>query len=177
MLSLQDREWGEFALSKVFAIKSTSSSIDKIKLDTRAGLHPYVTRSDTNNGINAFVCKQPNYRDDEGNCITIGLDTQTAFYQPTAFYTGQNIQVLRNDCLNAHNAKFIIPLLRNVMTVFSWGSNGATLTRLKRSKILLPVTLDGIPDWQFMEEYVKEREAKLLGEYIAYTGNNCQRGG
>ena len=29
---------------------------------------------------------------DNGNVITIGLDTQTVFYQPTSFYTGQNIQ-------------------------------------------------------------------------------------
>ena len=31
---------------------------------------------------------------DTGNCITVGLDTQTAFYQENSLYTGQNIQVL-----------------------------------------------------------------------------------
>lgn len=40
-----------------------------------------------------FVTEQPlHYKVDEGNVITIGLDTQTVFYQPASFYTGQNIQ-------------------------------------------------------------------------------------
>ena len=44
-----------------------------------------------------FVNKQKAiYQADEGNVITIGLDTQTVFYQENPFYTGQNIQILRN---------------------------------------------------------------------------------
>lgn len=98
---------------------------------------------------------------DTGNCITVGLDTQTAFYQENSFYTGQNIQVLRNDKLNAVNAKFLVPLIKNTLSIFSWGGNGATLTRLRRSKIMLPVDESGNPDYAFMEQYIKERSSKL----------------
>ena len=109
MLDLHDREWLAIPLSSVFSIKSTSSGIDKNKLIYQSGKYPYVTRTDTNNGINDFICEQPFYGMDTGNCITVGLDTQTAFYQENSFYTGQNIQVLRNDKLNAVNAKFLVP--------------------------------------------------------------------
>jgi len=169
MLNLKDREWGEFSLSSVFSIQSTSSSIDKINLVIGNGDYPYITRTDRNNGVDSLVCEQKAYITDAGNCLTIGLDTQTAFYQPAKFYTGQNIQILRNDKLNDINAKFVLPLLKNLLTIFNWGSSGATLTRLRRSKILLPIDCDNNPDWQFMEDYVCEREQIQLIEYFAHA--------
>ena len=95
------------------------------------------------------------------SCITVGLDTQTAFYQENSFYTGQNIQVLRNDKLNAVNAKFLVPLIKNTLSIFSWGGNGATLTRLRRSKIMLPVDENHQPDFSYMESYMKNQEIKV----------------
>ena len=169
MLELKDREWGEFLLSSVFSIQSTSSSIDKIKLVSGGGNYPYITRTDRNNGVDSFICEQPSYKTDVGNCITIGLDTQTAFYQPVEFYTGQNIQILRNDKLNKTNAKFVLPLLKNLLTIFNWGSSGATLTRLRRSKILLPIRDVNTPDWEFMSDYAHEREQLQLDEYFAHA--------
>ncbi len=177
MLDLHDREWLAIPLSSVFSIKSTSSGIDKNKLIYQPGKYPYVTRTDTNNGINDFICEQPFYGMDTGNCITVGLDTQTAFYQENSFYTGQNIQVLRNDKLNAVNAKFLVPLIKNTLSIFSWGGNGATLTRLRRSKIMLPVDESGNPDYAFMEQYIKEREQQIVQNYIDYIGKNIQTGG
>ncbi|MGN0665745.1 MAG: restriction endonuclease subunit S [Huintestinicola sp.] len=174
MLNLNDREWKTFPLKCVFSISSTASSIDKTKLIRTAGSYPYITRTETNNGINDFVCVQPNFSTDSGNCITVGLDTQTVFYQQGEFYTGQNIQILRNDYLNAVNAKFFIPLLKNVLSIFSWGGNGATLTRLRRSKILLPVDCTGEIDYIFMEQYIKEREQKILQNYITHIKKNIQ---
>jgi len=166
---LRDKEWGEFVLGKEFSIQSTSSSIDKIKLTEGEGNAPYITRTDRNNGIDSFVREQKGYDVDCGNCITIGLDTQTAFYQPTAFYTGQNIQVLRSEWLNSHIAKFLLPFLKNALSIFSWGSTGATLTRLKRTKILLPMGESGNPDWAYMEQYAKVMMGQQVREYLAYV--------
>ena len=150
----------------MFTIRATSSGIDKIRLTLRDGEFPYVTRSDRNNGIQTFVCEQPKYATDAGNCITVGLDTQTAFYQPKEFYTGQNIQILTNDRLNVHIANFLLPLIKNTLSIFSWGGNGATLSRLQRSKILLPVTGDGKPDFDFMETFAKNKFAEILSRVL-----------
>ena len=152
----------------VFEIRPTVNGIDKVKLTTGEGTYPYVTRSDVSNGVNTFVCEQPKYPLNADNCISVGLDTQTAFYQPAEFYTGQNIQILRSSKLNAHNAKFILPLLKKTLSIFSWGGNGATLTRLKRSKIFLPIDESGQPDYAFMERYIHAHEQRLIREYIAY---------
>jgi len=164
----KQKEWREFSLSCVFDIASTSSSIDKINLIKDKGDYPYITRTERNNGVDSFVCEQANYARDKGNCITVGLDTQTAFYQPNEFYTGQNIQVLRNEHLNTYTANFILPLLRNLLTIFNWGSSGATLTRLRRSKIMLPVDDNKQPDWDYMEKYAKMVAKHRIHDYLGY---------
>ena len=123
------------------------------------GKVPYITRTNLNNGIENFIGEEQlkHFKKNEGNVITIGLDTQTVFYQEVPFYTGQNIQVLSNSNLNEHNAKFVIPILEKQMTKFNWGGNGATLTRLKRTKITLPIDDNQNPDWHYMELYIKNK--------------------
>ena len=163
-LKLTDREWKEFVFGDVFDIQATSSGIDKKKLFGGVGNVPYLTRTDNNNGIDGFVELQEASSLDEGNVITIGLDTQTVFYQESSFYTGQNIQVVKHKKLNKYNALFIIRAIRILVQKFSWGSYGATLTRLRRGKLFLPILSDGAPDWEFMSNYMKQVEDELLSE-------------
>lgn len=169
---LNEKIWRTFNLAEVFSIRATSSGIDKNKIISGEKIFPYISRTDRNNGVQDFICEQPNYKRDEGNCITVGLDTQTAFYQPTTFYTGQNIQILRNDNLNFYVAQFVLPLLKKTLSIFSWGGNGATLTRLRRSKIQLPVNDEGAPDFEYMEAYAKNLEAEKYRKYLAYIGDD-----
>lgn len=185
-LKLTDRKWRDFPIGGddgVFEIKATKSGIDKNKLNPKVGNIPYITRSEIDNGINLFVTEKQSdkYKTDEKNVITIGLDTQTVFYQNTAFYTGQNIQVLRNNNLNHKVAMFIIPLLKIQMKKFSWGSTGATLGRLNKTKIMLPVKKDNSPDWQFMENYIKQIELRQRKEinnyYKSLINNEIKQGG
>lgn len=159
---LKQHKWQAFILDEVFDIRATQSSIDKKNLVNLAGTIPYITRSDKNNGIDMFIGEQPNYKKDEGNVLTIGLDTQTIFYQPIPFYTGQNIQVIRHSRMNRYNASFLIVAIKILLQKFNWGGNGATLTRLKRSKVFLPITDQHEIDWEFMEDYMRKKEILLL---------------
>lgn len=164
--SLNKKEWEDFCLDDLFNITSTSSGIDKCRLINLEGNIPYITRTDKNNGYELYVGVQDSkYKVDCHNVITIGLDTQTVFYQQHPFYTGQNIQILQSLHLNKYIALFIIPMIKILMQKFNWGGNGATLTRLKRSRILLPVIRHGEPDYKFMEDYIKERKTKLKNQY------------
>jgi hypothetical protein len=165
---LQNKKWREFVLGNEFDIIATQSGIDKINLNRKRGNNPYITRTENNNGIDCFICKQENSMTDKSNVITIGLDTQTAFYQPTAFYTGQNIQVLSNIFLNKYIALFLKPLIIKQMDKFNWGGNGATLTRLRRTKILLPVNSEGQLDYAYMEKYMQAKEREMLASYLEY---------
>ncbi len=174
-ISLKNREWKKYFFTEIFKIYSSSSGIDKNKLILKSGVIPYITRSERNNGVDLFICKQDDkYNIDNSNVITIGLDTQTVFYQSNIFYTGQNIQILENKNLNKLIATFLIPLIERQMEKFNWGGNGATLTRLKRSKILLPTTSKGDLDYGFMEDFMLEKEQKKVKTYTDYISKRIK---
>lgn len=117
--------------------------------------------------MDIFVTEQSSkYQVDEGNVITIGLDTQTVFYQPTSFYTGQNIQIIRHSQLDRHNALFLIVAIKKLVEKFSWGSYGATLTRLRKSRIYLPATATGEIDFAFMSAFMKDVECNILNSTL-----------
>lgn len=167
--------WKEFVFGDEFSIESTQSGIDKNKLIKEQGNIPYVTRTDVTNGIDMFICEQSSkYKVDEGNVITIGLDTQTVFYQPSSFYTGQNIQVIRHKELDRYNAQFLIVAIKKLVNKFSWGSYGATLTRLRKSKIYLPVDSNGNIDFAFMSSFMKQIETDILGTTLATFNNSLK---
>jgi hypothetical protein len=174
-LDLKNKEWKEFVFEQIFDIDSTSSGIDRNKLINKKGVIPYLTRSEKNNGYDSFICEQSDkYKTDDANVITIGLDTQTVFYQPNKFYTGQNIQVLKCEKLNKEIAQFLIPLIKRQMEKFNWGGNGATLTRLRRSKLLLPINEKDEPDFEFMEVFMKQKEQEKFQEYSQYISQHIK---
>lgn len=181
--SSSNSNWKEFVFGDAFSIVSTKSGIDKIKLDKEEGAIPYVTRTDVNNGIDSFVgCQEEKYKIDSGNVITIGLDTQTVFYQPKPFYTGQNIQVVSHPMLDRYNASFIIVSIKKLVERFSWGSYGATLSRLRRSRIFLPADEKGQIDFAFMSTYMKKVEKDILDFTLQHfkdklNVNKCEMGG
>ncbi len=161
--------WKEFRLSDVFEIIATQSGIDKNKLIGTEGDIPYITRTDSDNGYELFVGEQSDkYVKSKGNVITIGLDTQTVFYQEVPFYTGQNIQILSNENMNKYSGLFVTSLLKGVLTKFNWGGNGATLSRLKRSYCLFPINQEGNVFWEYMDSYMRELEKKQVHKQREY---------
>lgn len=174
-LDLKNKEWKEFVFEQILDISSTSSGIDRNKLINKKGLIPYLTRSEKDNGYDSFICEQADkYKIDDANVITVGLDTQTVFYQSNKFYTGQNIQVLKNEQLNKNIAQFLIPLIKKQMEKFNWGGNGATLTRLRRSKLFLPINTKGEPDFEFMEAFMKQKEQEKFQKYNDYISQRIK---
>ena len=162
MEKLSEKEWRPFrvfAQDSDFDIHTTSSSIDGVRLlDGPVKDVPYVTRTDTGNGIARFVSDRNfAFGSDEGGCITAGLDTQTAFYQPHKFVTGQNVQVITGKHIDEETAQFLVPLFKSQMRAkFNWGGNGATLGRMKKLEMMLPVDDDGKPDYAYLASYVNE---------------------
>lgn len=179
--ALNEKEWNKFRAfgdSGLFKIATTNSSIDGIRvIDGDIKDVPYVTRTDSNNGIARFVSdKNLSYGSDGAGCITVGLDTQTAFWQPHLFVTGQNIQVITGCQLNRWLAQFLIPLFKSQMKAkFNWGGNGATLGRMKRIELMLPVDEKGTPDYDYMEQYAKNMMLRKYEQYLAFI--DCQSAG
>lgn len=167
IMMIKNRKWKEFFLGdeEIFTLHATLNGINKNKLvDDGEAKFPYVTRTKINNGLDMFISKQPSPIN-KGNVIIIGLDTQTVFYQETDFYTGQNVQILYNCYLTKNIALFLIPIIKKQLEVLNWGGNGATLGRLKKKRVKLPIKNDGTPDWIFMEEYVQTKTKQIKSSY------------
>lgn len=172
--SLSEKTWHKFKAfgpDGLFQIKTTNSSIDAVRLvkgrDQRC---PYITRTDSNNGIARFVSSRNKEMGfDLAGTITIGLDTQTAYYQPANYVTGQNIQIVSGENLSEPVALFLLSILRSQMKAkFNWGGNGATLGRLLELQIMLPATDDGLPDYSYMSSYSHNIALHTLKRQLAF---------
>lgn len=181
MKKLNEKEWRTFpAFSDdgLFHIATTSSSIDAVRLkDGDDKTVPYVTRSDMSNGVARFVSAENyDFGSDDGGCITVGLDTQTAFYQPHKFVTGQNVHVVTGEQLSEEVAFFLVTILREQMQAkFNWGGNGATLGRMKRLLVMLPVNDNGKPDYGYMAQYASEMRGGMLMRYRNYVAGQLSQ--
>lgn len=155
-VSVDVNAWGEFRIEDIFEIHSTLSGIDKNKLNQVPGDIPYITRSGGNNAVAMYVTddQDPKYQKESGNVITVGLDTQTVCYQPVPFYTGQNVHTIAHEKFNVYNALFVVACIKAVLRKYNW-ANGATLGRLKKDLVVLPVDTSGNPDWDYMESTMK----------------------
>lgn len=155
--------WQEFSLNDkaVFSLISTTNGIDKNKIIiSEEGKHPYITRTEFRNGLDMFIGKQEKPLNN-GNVISIGLDTQTVFYQQAPFYTGQNIQILSIMNMTPNVALFILPLIKKQLETLNWGGNGATLGRLKKKRVLLPIQENGQINFDFMKQYIQMKRTQI----------------
>ena len=133
---------------------------------------PYVTRSAENNGKSGY-CGNAD-RIVKGNCITIGAEGFTAFYQENDFVAGNKVYALRHRNLNNVNALYICTVLNKLSCLYSF-NNARILDKIKQEVISLPIDNNGEPDWQYMENYMKEitklavkKVEKLKGEKTKY---------
>ena len=49
--------------------------------------------------------------------------------------------------------------------------------RIQREKILLPVNSDGLPDWRFMEDFMKQIERDKIAAVLSYYNNSLNNNG
>lgn len=159
----------------VDSLRSASTSIDGIRLNKSGQPYfPYISRKAGKNGVSKFVPKQT-VEPDAGNAIVIGLDTQTVSYQASSFYCSQNIQVIRSANMSQYSAMSLISLIKPQMVKFMWGGTGATLGRLRKMEIYIPVTSDGNTDWDYLEQLGKWRRVVLLNRIITNIEQELDR--
>lgn len=136
------------------------TKMDKAKMKEVRPTVNFVGRANANNGITTYVDKVDNIEPYPSGYMTLSLGGEylgSCFVQPKPFYTSQNVIVLIPNANMTNNVKrfiatmifresrskykaFVDELNRHIKTDFS---------------ILLPVTSDGKPDWNYMEDYMR----------------------
>ena len=49
---------------------------------------------------------------------------------------------------------------------FSWGTQSFKVSVIEDAELLLPVTYDGLPDWSFMEKYIRAVEKVVIKDVV-----------
>ena len=168
MLSLKDREWRKFQIGSLFDIK-IGKAIDGNKVDLSKGKNAYITRKENNNGLDGFLDYDQNYLNTQFPVITIGNETAEPFVQIFPFFTGTKVNILSSkEDISIFALMFVTQSIKMNKAKYSYTFT-MNSTRLRKQNILLPADAYGNPDWQFMEDYIRERERLMLEEYIAHA--------
>lgn len=159
---LNQKEWKEFFVEDVVTILPGRDIYDAERIP---GKTPYVSSSSVNNGICHFV----NNANDtlEANCISVNRNGSVgfAFYHPYEVLFSNDCRKLRPKYKSNYISLFIATQITAQRNKYSYGYKMGT-ARLKRQKIMLPTTDNGTPDYDYMEQYVRQQIATLKLQYL-----------
>lgn len=163
-------EWKEFKIGELFSVSSNPQLNKESFHFSTNGQYPYFTRTVFNNGILGYV----DYLDDEhkisGNSIAVGMLGMQFFYMPSDFYAGQFTKTVfpKFKEFNEKLAIYFIAFFNKLQKILQ----GVLVRDFEKifceSKMLLPATRDGTPDFSYMERYIVELEQARVSELAAY---------
>lgn len=176
-MELTTKDWKEFRIGDLFEVLSSKKIYHAVNLDIKEiqedGYYPYVVRSEQNRGIRGYI-KKPNDDLNSQNTLSFAQDTFFAFYRDEPYFTGNNVKVLKPLFRPSKNRLlFLESVINKSVSTFSWG-RGSSKESLKNIKLLLPSKNDE-PDWDFMEEFIKEIEEKYILNVDKYNQENIDK--
>lgn len=150
-IALDTFNWRFFNLGSLFDIKgSTRTPLSELE-EIGAGDFPYVTTQATNNGIEGLY----DHYTEKGGVLTVDSAViGYCSYQQRNFSASDHVEKLIPKFeMNEYIAMFLVTILNKEQYRYNYGRK-CSIDRMKRISIKLP-TNNGMPDWQFMEDYMK----------------------
>lgn len=179
------KEGREFYIADVFEIKN-SKNILKSQVDFSKPEHPYLTAKEGNNSVAGYVSYDEDFLD-EGNCVFIGGKTSTVTYQKDDFFSNDshNLLLYPKEELSEETFLYLVSAVKNIMKQkYAW-SNSVSYKKIQKDIFCLPIQTDDsgkpvidagktyspkgyIPDWEYMEKYIKATEKEIIKEVVLY---------
>ena len=175
MSKIDVSQWKEFKVRDLFIKISTKKlkyrTRDLPKIPDAVYNLPASTASVINQGLSVYVPK--NGATILSKCLLVlaNGDAGTVFYEPKPFTILQDSYALKlKQDINKYDISNVYLFLASVLTEsfhykFGW-DNKAVWSRASDLTIKLPVTKDGQPNWQYMDEYIAKRAA-LAHKYVS----------
>lgn len=153
----------DFPLGQVFP--TITRGIQISKRNRKPGTLPYISASLLNHGEADFVSVDEKYI--YKDCLTVPFigGENCTFYHDGKFVPSANVIILKNENLDKFMYIFLIGIINIIMTRFNYGYV-ASLERLQKQTIPLPITTDGKPDWEFMSDYIKTQSQIVFEEEL-----------
>lgn len=168
MKKIKDLKWEEFTLLELFnPRKGNQKNMNALE----EGETPIVSAKKVDNGFKGFYHVGDNEVFD-GNCITLNNDGDggagLAYYQPSSFALDTHVTALYPKVeMTRESMLFISSCISCQSESFGHG-HSINSERLKQMTVMLPATGEHTPDYDFMEEYMKNIEKKMLIRYKKY---------
>jgi hypothetical protein len=162
-MDLITEKWQEFKIKDIFDVELAKGDI---KLgEVNSGDIPLVSSGESNNGIVGYIDSLGDGKSEmfPSNRITIDM-FGNAFYQNEPFYAVSHgrVNILKPKFgLTRNIGLFISAIIKQEQYRFSYG-RAVYSSVAEEMDIKLPVDLEGNPDWQFMEDYIKSLHHKPI---------------
>lgn len=151
-MKLNTQDWKWFKYTDLFSISgSKTTPIEELE-NYGKGEFPYVTTQAVNNGVEGYY----DFWTEKGGVLTVDSAVLGfCSYQEKNFSASDHVEVLTPLFeMNRYIALFLTTLINKEQYRYSYGRKCSQI-KLRNARIKLPVTTEGTPDWQFMEDYIK----------------------
>lgn len=168
-MELTTKDWKEFRIGDLFNYERGEEAAPN---QNQHGECPLISETQDNNGFVRFV--EPTKVID-GHCLTISVNfASTVFYQEENFCASVNIIILRPKSeITKKQLLFIGSILSKKHKIYSY-TDKVSKALLMKETLLLPSKNDE-PDWDFMEEFIKEIEEKYIKNVDKYNQENIDK--
>ena len=166
---LVEKEWREFFVSEIFTKIQRGKRLTKG--NQQNGETPYVSSTAANNGVDNFIGNSKGVRTFE-NCLTLANSGSvgSTFFHHYTFVASDHVTALILEKPNKYIYLFLSGIIRRLEEKYSFNRE-INDKRIQREKILLPVNSDGLPDWRFMEDFMKQIERDKIDSVLSYYNN------
>lgn len=166
---LNEKIWRPFFVGDLFKLETgKSKGLNHLKEDEH-GIS-YLGATNRNNGVLALVNPVENLIQ-RGNCIAFIRNGEGSIgysvYKREDFIATSDITCGYADFLNEYIGLFITTVADKVRGKYNFNYKRSD-TRLRREKLMLPVTDDGNPDFDYMEAYIRNETAQIYRRYLSY---------
>ena len=170
--------WKEFNYVDIFEIRK--GFYNKKPEHTSIGRIPFLGATEKNNGVTEYYSLEDiengSKTGDNNNapldekifppnalCVTNNGSVGFAFFQKEQFTCSHDVNplYLKNGEFNEYTALFVATVIKHDRYRWAYGRKWRP-ERMVKSKILLPATEDGTPDWFYMESYIKSLRCKHI---------------
>ena len=153
-------EWKDFQISDLFTADNTGNVLAR-DIEDGSGNIPFVTASGVNNGVSAYIDPK-DYKVMPANCILVGGKTFTLTYQENEFVSNDShnfVLIAKDEKVKMNQYLFIISVIRATFEQrYTW-NDAVTKQKMLKEVIKLPVDINDIPDWDYMEKYIIELQS------------------
>lgn len=177
-MRLDTSEWKTFRYPEIFDIRK--GFYNKKPEHTAKGDIPFLGAVNDGNGVTEYYTfeeidsssktgEEPNSPIEDklfppnAVCVTNNGSAGYAYYQPKRFTCSHDVNPLyrKDGEFNALTGLFVATVIMHDRYRWDYGRKWRPM-RMVHSEIKLPVTSDGKPDWQWMEDYIRSLHSKPI---------------